>query len=53
LLTKQKTKIDFGELESHGSAWKDIWSAGKGVATIDEIKTVAELVADLRQDYDL
>jgi nitronate monooxygenase len=45
-------EIKFDEEDSDKTAWKDIWSAGKGVATIDKIKTVAELVADLRQDYD-
>ncbi len=46
-----KGEIRFDAEESLKTAWKDIWSAGKGVTTIHEIKAVAELAADLRQDY--
>ncbi len=51
MLGQPKSEIDFSELEDHGSAWKDIWSAGKGVAKIDSIKPVAELVADLKAGF--
>jgi nitronate monooxygenase len=51
-LEHAKGEIRFDKEESHKTAWKDIWSAGKGVATIHKIKAVAELVAELRQDYD-
>jgi nitronate monooxygenase len=43
--------ISFDADESKASAWKDIWSAGKGVDRIHAIQPVAELVADLRQDF--
>lgn len=52
-LEHAKNEITFDEEESHKTAWKDIWSAGKGVATIHDTKAVAELVADLRRDYGL
>ena len=32
-------------------AWKDIWGAGQGVGTIDEVMPTAELVARLQQEY--
>lgn len=32
-------------------AWRDIWSAGHGVATIDDIPTTAELVSRLSMEY--
>jgi nitronate monooxygenase len=32
-------------------AWKDIWSAGHGVGSIDDIPTVAVLVARLRTEF--
>lgn len=32
-------------------AWRDVWSAGHGVATIHDIPTVAELVGRLRDEY--
>lgn len=31
--------------------WKDVWSAGQGSALINDIPSVAELVARLRRDY--
>lgn len=31
--------------------WRDLWSAGQGVGLIDDIPTVAELVARLRSEY--
>jgi len=33
------------------TAWRDIWSAGQGVGSIDDIPNVAELVARLRKEY--
>ena len=50
-LKKAKGEITFNEEESDKAAWKDIWSAGKGVATIHEIRPVKELVADLVNGY--
>jgi len=52
--------IDFGleldeassdEKTSKPKAWKDIWSAGQGVGSIDEIPTTAELVSQLQAQY--
>jgi len=41
-----------GEEESNDlTAWRDIWSAGKGVDAIDSILSVAELVKKLSQEY--
>ncbi|HLS80105.1 MAG TPA: hypothetical protein VK025_01715, partial [Steroidobacter sp.] len=31
--------------------WKDIWSAGQGVGSINDAPSVAELVARLRREY--
>lgn len=33
------------------SAWRDIWSAGQGVGSIDCVPTVAELVGQLAREY--
>ncbi|MEX3956436.1 nitronate monooxygenase [Trinickia symbiotica] len=33
-------------------AWKDIWGAGQGVGLMDDIPSVAELVARLEREYD-
>lgn len=43
---------DFSKLSEEGQkAWKDIWSAGQGIAGINNIPTVAELVRTLKQEY--
>ncbi len=33
-------------------AWRDIWGAGQGLGTLDRRQSVAELVAQLRREYD-
>ncbi|MDN5572015.1 MAG: nitronate monooxygenase family protein [Propionibacteriaceae bacterium] len=37
---------------SDAKAWRDIWSAGQGVAGIDDVPSVAELVDRLVAEYD-
>ena len=45
-------KIDFGkELNTEAKAWKTIWSAGQGVAMIDDVESVSELVANLKTEF--
>ena len=52
-----KKAIDFGEElqppeDGEAGAWKDIWSAGQGVGSIDAVlPSVAELVAQLSTEY--
>ncbi len=49
---KKGSKIDFGkELDTEAKAWKTIWSAGQGVATIDDVLPVAELVELLKKEF--
>ncbi len=52
--------IDFGaeldeansnEKTQHAKPWKDIWSAGHGVGSIDDIPSAAELVQQLHSQY--
>jgi nitronate monooxygenase len=50
-LDNPKGKISFDGSDTDASAWKDIWSAGKGVEDIHDIKPVAELIADLNRDF--
>ena len=51
----QKAKMDFGKeldaAKAEAKAWKTIWSAGQGVATIHDTVPVAELVARLRTEF--
>lgn len=49
---KKDVKIDFGkEMDTEAKAWKTIWSAGQGVALIDNVLSVAELVSELKSDF--
>jgi nitronate monooxygenase len=39
-------------LADHGAKlWKDLWSAGHGVATIDDVPTVVALVERMALEY--
>jgi nitronate monooxygenase len=33
-------------------AWKDVWGSGQGIGAIKETLTVAQLVAQLKAQYD-
>lgn len=51
----QPGDVDFGEkltVDEEAQAWKTVWSAGHGVAAIDDIPTVGALVAELQRDYE-
>ncbi|MCL6267414.1 NAD(P)H-dependent flavin oxidoreductase [Flagellimonas myxillae] len=49
---KKTHKVDFGkELDTEAKAWKNIWSAGQGVTTIENVLPVAELVAGLKSEF--
>lgn len=49
---KKDVKIDFGkELDTEAKAWKTIWSAGQGVAMIDDVLSVADLVNKLKKEF--
>ncbi|WP_341646781.1 NAD(P)H-dependent flavin oxidoreductase [Thauera sp. SDU_THAU2] len=39
------------DLSEEAKAWRDVWSAGHGVATIDDVPATAELVARLAAEY--
>jgi nitronate monooxygenase len=44
--------MNFGTAgKQKAKAWRDIWSAGQGVGTIDDIPTVAELVDRMTTEY--
>lgn len=49
---QKDVKIDFGkELDTEAKAWKTIWSAGQGVATVEDVLSVAELVENLKAEF--
>jgi nitronate monooxygenase len=45
-----KSKMSFGS--GTAKAWRDIWGAGQGVGLMDDVPTVAEMVARLKAEYD-
>ncbi|MEM9885084.1 MAG: nitronate monooxygenase [Bacteroidota bacterium] len=50
-----KAKIDFGKeldaAQAEAKAWKTIWSAGQGVATIKDTMPVAALIERLKKEF--
>ena len=51
-LWEQKAKVDFGkELDAEIKAWKNLWSAGQGVATIKDSLSVSELISNMQSEY--
>jgi nitronate monooxygenase len=55
LTPKGHIDMDLGtrpdENEKKIKAWKDIWSAGHGVGSIDDVPSVAELVERMKREY--
>ena len=45
-----KSKMSFGS--GSAKAWRDIWGAGQGVGLMDDVPTVAEMVARLKGEYE-
>jgi nitronate monooxygenase len=45
-----KSKMSFGS--GSAKAWRDIWGAGQGVGLMDDVPTVAEMVARLKAEYE-
>lgn len=49
----EKAAMDFGSGgASKAKAWKDIWGAGQGVGSIQDIAPVADLVRSMQRDYE-
>jgi nitronate monooxygenase len=49
---KAKAKIDFGkEMDTEAKAWKTIWSAGQGSATIKESMPTEALIARMKTEF--
>ncbi|MGH8856197.1 MAG: nitronate monooxygenase, partial [Telluria sp.] len=45
-----KSKMSFGS--GSAKAWRDIWGAGQGVGLMDDVPSVAEMVARLKAEYE-
>jgi nitronate monooxygenase len=54
-LWDNKAKIDFGKeldaAQAETKAWKTLWSAGQGVATIHDVLPVGELVSQMKNEF--
>ncbi|ARN77683.1 2-nitropropane dioxygenase [Nonlabens spongiae] len=47
-----KGKIDFGkEMDTEAKAWKTIWSAGQGVATVKDSIPASELIQRMKNEF--
>ncbi|WP_371325029.1 nitronate monooxygenase family protein [Dechloromonas sp. ZY10] len=50
LPVKDKTAMSFGSSRD-AKAWRDIWGAGQGVGSIDQVLPAAELIARMKTEY--
>ena len=50
LATSDPSAMSFGSDDS--KAWRDIWGSGQGVGAVDQVCSVADLVARLRGEFD-
>ncbi|MGB5336957.1 MAG: nitronate monooxygenase family protein [Woeseiaceae bacterium] len=46
-----KSHMDFSNSDIEAKAWRDIWGAGQGVGTIDEILPAYEVVMRMEREY--
>lgn len=48
-----KSAMDFAKRErGEAKVWKDIWSAGQGVGTIDDVPSAGDLVMRMAEEYE-
>ena len=54
-LWKMSKKIDFGSeldaAQAEAKAWKTIWSAGQGVTSIKDVKSISNLTKQLKNEF--
>lgn len=46
-----KEKMDLTGAETKVKAWKDVWSAGQGLGTVNKVEPVATIVEQLEKEY--
>ena len=49
----RKSGMDLSNSQDQIKAWRDVWSAGHGVGEVRQVRSVADIVAQLRREYDL
>lgn len=50
-LAKANPDIQFDNEEKRSKAWRDIWSAGHGVGSVERVQPTADLIAELEAGY--
>lgn len=45
------SKMNFANTDGKVKAWRDIWSAGQGIAAVKEIVSVEQLVSRIKREY--
>ncbi len=50
-LNRANPDIQFDNEEKRSKAWRDIWSAGQGVGSVERVLSTAELIAELDDGY--
>lgn len=48
---RESDSMDYSSVKSRAKAWKDVWGAGQGVGSIDDLPTVAELVERMAAEF--
>ena len=46
-----KNHMDFSNSDIEAKAWRDIWGAGQGVGTINEIMPAYDVVMRMQREY--
>ena len=48
---KKDKKVELEHLNSEAKAWKNVWSAGQGVTSINNNLSTRELIDDLKEQF--
>jgi nitronate monooxygenase len=51
LPVRDADSLDYSSGRSRAKAWRDVWGAGQGVGSIDDVPTVADLVARMTTEF--
>jgi len=48
---KRQDGPDFAQSQDQVKAWRDVWSAGHGVGSVNQIRPIADMIAQLESEY--
>jgi nitronate monooxygenase len=49
--TPRSSGPDFANSQAQIKAWRDVWSAGHGVGSVDRVASIADIVDELEREY--